>query len=253
MSPTRCATLDDVVNGLAALEQRFGREHDRRAIFATLYGIVSAEIRERVAAGFFHDNAWVHRYAVTFANLYFHALECDDAGRSAEVPKAWRLCFDAARLDRGLVLQHMLLGINAHVNNDLPLALATITIDPDRDARYRDHSAVNGVLSAVTERATERISALYAPGLRQLDDGAGALDEVLSLFSLDVARESAWEGAVSLTNARNDGERRLVTTLIGSRAAVLARLLRSPSLAPSLVDVCVRLEQGVPLNALFRV
>src|SRR3954466_11418240 len=109
--------LDDVVAGLALREQRFREAGDRRAVFATLYGIVSAEIRAQVAAGAFHDNAWVHRYAVTFANFYRQALDDYDAGRP--VAKAWRLCFDTARAGSGLVLQDMLLGINAHVNNDL--------------------------------------------------------------------------------------------------------------------------------------
>ena len=43
------ATLDEVVAALAALEQRFRSRGDRRAVFATLYGVVSAEMRDRVA------------------------------------------------------------------------------------------------------------------------------------------------------------------------------------------------------------
>jgi Tfp pilus assembly PilM family ATPase len=84
--------------------------------------------------------------------------------RGRRRPRAWRLCFDAAISGRSLVLQDMLLGVNAHVNNDLPLALDRVSIDPDRDARRRDHEAVNAVLASVTERATERLAALYAAG-----------------------------------------------------------------------------------------
>jgi hypothetical protein len=237
-------TLDDVVDGFSRLEPAFRQQHDRRAIFLTLYGVVSSEMRERVASGAFADNAWVHRYAVAFANLYRTALEDYDAGRRAAVPKAWRLCFDTARRADGLVLQDMLLGINAHVNNDLPLALRTVSIDPDREARYRDHAAVNAVLGGVTERATQRLAGLYAPGFTSLDECAGQLDEMLSAFSLEVARESAWEGAVSLTNARTGGERNLVETLIGSRAAVVARLLLASTLDPAVRDICRRLEAG---------
>ena len=168
---------------------------DRRAIFLTLYGVVSSEMRARVRRGAFEDNAWVERYTVAFANLYREALESYEAGRLDSVPKAWRLCFDAAASGTGLVLQDMLLGVNAHVNHDLPLALSSISIEPDHALRYRDHAAVNGVLAAVTERATERLAALYAPGLPALDDCAGPVDEIVSAFSLEVARESAWEGA----------------------------------------------------------
>jgi hypothetical protein len=235
-------TLDDIVDGLAEREQRFRQAGDRRAVFATLYGIVSAEIRARIAAGAFIDNAWVHRYAVTFANFYRQALDDYDAGRP--VAKAWRLCFDAARGRQGLVLQDMLLGINAHVNNDLPQALHVVTIDPNRDARYRDHAAVNAVLGSVTELATTRLAALYAPGFTSLDECAGRLDEILSAFSLQVARESAWEGAVALANARVAAESTLVTTMIGARAGVVARLLLAPTADPILMTACRRLEAG---------
>jgi hypothetical protein len=250
--PGPCRTLDEVVARLAAIEEQCQRQGDARSVFATLYGVVSSEIRRRVSEGFFHDNEWVRLYAVTFANLYFDAFDRAEGGRLAEVPKAWRLCFDAAASGRTLVLQNLLLGVNAHVNNDLPLALTRISIDPDRDARYRDHAAVNEVLGAVTERATERITALYAPGIRQLDEAAGELDELMGQFSLQVGRDNAWEAAVSLSNARSDMERRLVSTMTSSRAALMARLLRAASLSPTLIAACRQLERGVALETFFK-
>jgi hypothetical protein len=237
-------TLDDVVNGLGALEARLRATGDRRAIFLTLYGVVSAEMRDRVETRSFEDNDWVRRYAVAFGNLYREAQEAYDAGSLQNLAKAWRLCFDAAKAGTGLVLTDMLLGVNAHVNHDLPYALNGISIEPDRQKRYRDHSAVNAVLGSVVERATRRIATLYAPGLAGLDRAAGDIDEMLSAFSLEVARESAWESAVSLANARGDGERHRVMSLIGIRAATVARLLRTPSLNPPLIAACRHLERG---------
>ena len=237
-------TLDEVVNGFGDWEQRFRHAGDRRAIFLTLYGIVSSEMRVRVAAGAFADNAWVHRYAVAFANMYRQALDDYEAGRLAAVPKAWRLCFDSARSGAGVVLQDMLLGINAHVNNDLAQALNTVGIGPDRASRYADHVRVNDVLGGVTERATNRLAALYAPGFTSLDECAGHLDEILSAFSLQVARENAWEGAVALANARDAFERRLAGGMVSARAAVMAKLLLAPSLDPVAMAACRRLEAG---------
>lgn len=242
---TAYATLDDVVADLAALEARFRARQDRRCIFVTLYSVVSAEMRDRVARGAFADSAWVHRYAVTFAGLYREALDAWEQGRTAAVPRAWRLAFEGAAAGSGLVLQDMLLGVNAHVNHDLPAALERVSIDPDRRRRRLDHDAVNAVLAGVTERATERIAALYAPGLTGLDACAGELDELLSLFSLEIARDSAWESAVSLVNARDGLERALAARLIGSRAAVMGRLLLAPSRSQAFMAACRRLEQGL--------
>ena len=61
---------------------------------------------------------------------------------------------------------------------------------------------------------------------------AGEVDEIATAFSLEVARESAWESAVALANARSDVERKRVERLIGARASVLSRLLLGPVAEP---------------------
>jgi Family of unknown function (DUF5995) len=247
---TRFQTLNEVVTGLAEWEEEFRSRNDRRCVFLTLYGTVSAEMRDRVSRRAFEDPDWVHRYAVAFANFYRQALEDFEAGSLSKVPMSWRISFETARDGRGLVLQDVLLGVNAHVNNDLPYALREVSIDPDRHARYRDHSAVNAVLGAVTERAILRLASLYAPGLAGMDECAGEVDEIATAFSLEVARESAWESAVALANARGDDERKRVERLIGSRASVLGRLLLAPSLSPTTRAVCRKVESGTGWLAL---
>jgi hypothetical protein len=77
-----------------------------------------------------------------------------------------------------------------------------------------------------------------------MDDCAGQLDELVSAFSLDVARDSAWEAAVSLANARSSVERALITALVQSRAAVMARLLLASTCNPAVFAACASLERG---------
>jgi hypothetical protein len=122
-------SMDDVVDGLARLEAELRSRQDRRAIFVTLYGVVSAAMREEIAAGRFEDPTWVHRYAVAFANLYREAFERYEAGGREDVPKAWRVAFEAADTGKTLVLQDLRLGVNAHVNHDLPYALTGVSIE----------------------------------------------------------------------------------------------------------------------------
>src|SRR5262245_11250346 len=200
-------TLDDVVNGLAALEGQFTAAGDRRCVFATVYGMMSREMRRRIARGFFLDNAWVTRYLVAFANRYHQALVAAEAGEWARIPRSWRVAFDTARSGSALALQDLLLGINAHVNHDLALGLAEVGIDPDRAERHRDHTSVNQILEAITDVVQTRVCDAYAPGLASLDRAAGSLDELAANFSMVVARESAWETAVALANARDQLER----------------------------------------------
>ena len=60
------------------------------------------------------------------------------------------------------------------------------------------------------------------------------------------------ESAVSLTNARSPIEQRLVSKLIGSRAAVMARLLLAPTASPAFMRACHRLEQRTDILSLMR-
>ena len=224
-------TVADVVQGIGQLESALRARRDRRAVFATAYLAISLEIQARLSSGFFLDNDWVARYMVAFADLYRGAWVCYTGGLRQSVPKAWRLSFDTSAAGRGLVTQDLLLGLNAHINYDLPLALLSVSIDPDREARHADHTAVNLALREATDPLQLRIAQYYAPLLRLLDAAARRLDEDVSNFSMEKARQASWLAAVSLANARDEAERLALRAGLDDRAAVLAHLVLKPNLA----------------------
>jgi hypothetical protein len=239
---TRFITLEDVVSAITELEARHAARRDRRGVFATVYALMSQEMKRRIEDGAFRDSDWVRRYTIAFANLYRAAHDDFESGRA--VPKAWTIAFETARGGVALVTQDLLLGINAHINHDLALALDEVSIEPDRDARRADHSAVNEVLQALTEEVGHRVSDLYARGLAGVDACAGTLDEAVSNFSLAVARAGAWESAVALANARADIERRTIRRMLDLRSAAMARLILAPNLNPVLLAKCRLVEQS---------
>ena len=65
---------------------------------------------------------WFFREDALFANTYFRTVKRWERGEA--VPPAWRIAFETA--DEGEVLgsQDMLLGINAHVQSDMPFVIA---------------------------------------------------------------------------------------------------------------------------------
>ena len=133
----RWVTTEDVLLGLSTLESSFVTQRDKRGIFATVYTVMTRELAAQVERGEFENPDWIRMYIPAFADLYRQALLAYDADPDS-APKPWRIAFDAARTD-SLFIQDVFLGINAHVNSDLPLALRAVTIDPDRESRYRDH------------------------------------------------------------------------------------------------------------------
>ncbi|HEX2913565.1 MAG TPA: DUF5995 family protein [Chloroflexia bacterium] len=218
-------SIDEAIENFCALEYFFYTHHDRRAVFITAYLAITRELKLKVSQGFFQDNEWVRRYGIAFANLYRVALLAYEQGNLAAVPKAWVIAFDTAKNNRGLVMQDLVLGINAHINHDLPLALNEVGIDPERDKRYQDHTAVNQMLGAATQLMKDRVCAMYAPALSVLDHVLNPADDAFASFSVDKARESAWVDAVALANAANEAEKQAVKAHLDDNSAVLANLV----------------------------
>ncbi len=237
-------TVDEVVAGLEGIEAHCWPRRDRRGVFATAYLHITRAIRQEVAAGGFHDASWVARYLVCFGNLYRLALLRYERGEKA-VPKAWRMSFNAAQDRNAFVIQHLLLGINAHINHDLALALVEVGIDPERERRYADHTRVNEVLEIATATMKSEVSRRYAPLLSRLDRLGGRLDDDATNFSIPRAREHAWTFALALTSCTSEAETRRLQQALDTQAAVLARLiLASPTRHPIVVQT-VRVAKKV--------
>lgn len=240
-------TIQDVLDGLAALEEALLARRDRRGVFVSGYLQITRELKRRTETGGFRDPAWVGRYLIAFANLYRQALVDYEEARRDLVPKAWQLAFDTSAAGAGLVIQDLMLGINAHINHDLPFALDSVGIDPDRSERYDDHTAVNLALRDAIEPLQERIAALYASGLGVLDHLLGNLDETLTGFSLTVAREQAWHHGAQLADADGEAQRTRLVTTIDRHATLVARLILRPNLPfPWLTDALRTIEQLKP-------
>lgn len=239
-------TLDDVLASFARLQEFFYHRHDRRAVFATAYLNVTSSIKSLVLAKGFRYSDWVGRYAVASANLYRAALVAYEKGDSASVPRSWKLAFDSARNNEALAIQDLLLGINAHVNHDLPFALAAVSIHPDRAGRLEDHTAVNQLLRASAGRLEDGIQAMYAPGLHLLGRAFHPIVTDLTPFDLTEASELSWDNAVSLVDARSGGESASIARRIDEHSGVLARLVLAPTARRLVLDSLRRIESVAP-------
>ncbi len=233
--PAMLTSTSDVSTWLRTLEQQFLSARDRRGVFVTAYLTITEALESQCDAGGFHDPAWVREYLIAFAALYRDALrqdalarESDDDVLARNVPKSWRVAFDAAYAGRGWVIQHLMLGVNAHINHDLALALLTAGIAQDRATRYADHTAVNQVLERSTLQLKTEVAIKWAPVLQRLDQAAGTLDDEVTVFSISKARDHAWAMAVAIDATRGTPGESLLRAALNDQAAVLARLILAP-------------------------
>lgn len=212
---------NDVLRGLRVLEQAFADAGDRRAVFATAYVCMTEAIEAELQADAYEDPGFIDDLTVVFAEYYRRALYDLDHGR--EAPACWRQAIDEGASGRSLVIQDLLLGMIAHIDHDLPLALADVTQHRWRASCQRDYARVLCAVSQSINVVQDRIAARYAPGLCVLDHSAGRVDEWVTFLMIRLHRERAWRVAMSLVD--HPQRRAHVATRLDADAVALGQQL----------------------------
>jgi hypothetical protein len=208
--------LDDTIDELrtVALEAVDGSGY-----FPAMYARVTDRIRSATADGRFGDREGMVRFAQAFASWYLRPMSGD-----GPVPRCWQATRDVAGDRRLLIVQHLLLGINAHVNHDLPQVVVELAGEHGDLGRMRhDFDAVNDVLAETMPdvlrdlgRASRWVNLVAARGGSRLFD-----------FSLETARAQAWRSAERLDLLGADGRSADVAEL-DRLVSVLAYLVAHP-------------------------
>jgi Family of unknown function (DUF5995) len=169
---------------------------DSVAWFNKLYLAVTRAVHGKLAEATFADPRFLARLDVVFANLYFRAL---DAGKDA--PRAWAPLVQCRRRKGIAPIQFALAGMNAHINYDLPAALAQtcreLGVDLFRARRQRrDYESVNTIL----ERSEAKVKRWFATDFVGVVDVAlGDVDDRIAMWKVTRARDAAWANAQTLT------------------------------------------------------
>jgi hypothetical protein len=162
--------------------------------FTMLYRAVTEQILKDVKANAWADPAWLTELDVKFASLYFDAIRFWLTDREL-TPRAWTPLFEARHRPGIAEIQYELAGMNAHINRDLPVAVFQTCLErgvpPVKgSAQHRDYLRVNELLARV-EAAMKQTRGLLDDLVKRLD----TLDDVLAMWSVSKARDSAWVNA----------------------------------------------------------
>jgi hypothetical protein len=202
LTETPYHTVAAAEKSLRALEALFRRGKDNRGLFVIAYAEMTTRIKYALLdrPSPFNEPAWVTEYLLAFANLYREALHGFVTG--AIIPAAWRIAFERAADDRGVIsLQHLLLGINAHIGHDLPLSLQQVGLGQGetQQRRYADHLRVNEILKAATDSIQDKVTRFHlSQGFSLLEKIIGPFDEELTNYFFERQRTRAWYNGLHL-------------------------------------------------------
>lgn len=200
----------DKVTQLAEVKERIGeildyfrQRESPLGYFAALYTKVAAAIESGVEKKEFDDNERLAKLDVNFVNYYIHAMNCAVAAEPA--PAHWQLAIDAAKKPEALVLEHLFLAMNAHINYDLSNAVND-SVEPEEMIGFKpDFMRVNQILFSLLDNVQEDVARFVQPLQWYLRFGQKFDDHVIS-FIMKQMRTDAFGFACMLSLCQDEAQ-----------------------------------------------
>jgi len=215
----RCVTLV-----IRAMEQRYktlGRQCDHDAVFALNYLRTTEVFVETLDEVNYNDRAAVVREDALFAEYYFRAYDAYHTGKG-NVPPVWQIAFDAAQNRSVSGAGNIALGINAHIQRDLPFVLYELYLQ-GHPVSYEDHTRVNDFLQQVNP--LKELAEKFDPTIDD-QDVPGEEDDAARFQTIVEWREGAFRNYERLRNAKTDVERAQVAAEIEAFSGQTAQVLQ---------------------------
>jgi len=234
----RDSCLKATLKELARIADGTARSCSHDAVFARAYLRMTQTYGwSREIPGYYQDVPFANHQDAVFAKYYTDAYYAYQSGDRASVPEAWRIAFNASRDKQVSGTGSLLLGMNAHINRDLPYVLAAVgLVAPDGSSRKPDYDAVEKWLYTATEPLLAEFAARFDPTADDGNDPLGLSN--FALFQLVSGwREAAWRNAEALVSAPTAEARAKVAASIEAEATEGAKtLLATQSYTPPLTS-----------------
>lgn len=235
-------SIIEVIQQLDSIIADCRKTSSRLGYFACLYRNMTIAVQSGIETHLFEDGPRMEKLDVCFANRYLAAYNAYTSGQKPTA--AWQKAFDAAASNQFIVLQHLLLGINAHINLDLGIAAAEISKGGDIQALANDFNKINDIISNLSGEVQKDLESISWPmkflnNIRQ--------EKAVINFSITIARKAAWTNALALSAIPVNQQENYIVTL-DTQIAAIAQKIISPGFFVSLLLRSIRLFENANIN-----
>lgn len=227
------ATIDEVIDRLETIIAESTATRDRIGYFAALYHKVTVRVKQGILTNEFEDGARMEKLDVLFANRYLAAVQ--QFRNKEQTSGSWQTAFDASRKKRVLVLQHLLLGMNAHINFDLGIAAVETAGANDIRSIRADFNSINNIIGSLIFEVMNELNRVSP--LLSLFGFHATNESILIQFSIANARDGAWSFAEDLRS--KTGQPADYTQCIIARDASIQKLGQSLVRPKGLIRITV--------------
>jgi hypothetical protein len=234
-------TIDEVLVQLEDIITEAEKTNSTMGYFAVLYHKVTLKVKEGIENNFFDDGPRMEKLDIIFAQRYLDAF--NSWKNKTTATQAWKYTFDWGAENRIIVLQHLLLGMNAHINLDLGIAAAQISQNSNINHLKNDFDKINEILASLVIEVENNLSKIW-PMLKRILKWTNKVDDFLVEFSMELARDGAWKFAKTLSAESPETAKDLINTR-DSKVSKKARIVTQPGIIAGILLRIVRFgEKG---------
>ncbi|WP_103070057.1 DUF5995 family protein [Aquimarina sediminis] len=238
-------TIDDVIAVLDDIIAESKTNNDPLGYFAALYKKVTIKVKEGIEDNFFADGPRMERLDVIFASRYIDAYFAYQENKAVTI--SWKKAFDLSKRYWPIVLQHLLIGMNAHINLDLGIAAAEVSKGNNIEDLKGDFDKINDILSSLVKDVENDLAEIW-PTLKKILKLTRKVDNFLIDFSMELARDGAWKFAKEIAGTPKS-ETEILIKNRDNKVGEKANIITDPGLIARIILIIIRLgERGTVLD-----
>ncbi|MBL7878498.1 MAG: hypothetical protein JNN23_01350 [Chryseobacterium gambrini] len=234
-------TIEEVLKKLDAIIIWAKENQSPVGYFACTYRIMTAQVLKGIQQKKFEDNARMTLLDIAFATRYLEAWEAYSKGQKCT--NSWFLAFEAAKNKNLLILQHIFLGMNAHINLDLGISAASIMPYRKINPLKKDFENINNVIASINQKVQDSLNKICYP-VELIDKLSNGKDNVVLDFAISKARDTSWATAVIASNTPNFLRENMIGIVDYAAAKVATQILNPKILTPSLLKELKKCESN---------
>ena len=231
--------IQDVVNQLAQIIEQCEATKNKAGFFAALYKRMTVAVMNGIRSNQFEDGIRMEKLDMIFAQRYLDAYRAYSSKQPCS--HSWQFAFDCCADNSLIVLQHLLLGINTHINLDLAIAAAEATPGNSIHSLQKDFNHINSLISSLIDDIEECLCEIWIP-MRMLMKITNGKQMAVLNFSIDKARQASWASAVLLANM-NANQKSIYIQQMDGFVKILCTKIKSPDIATHFMLEAIRITE----------
>ena len=241
-------SLNEVISQLDSIIEESISTNSRAGYFASLYKRMTVAVKNGIDSGMFENGQRMEKLDVNFANRYFEAYEAWK--KNEPTTESWKIAFECTGKSRLVVLQHLLLGINAHINLDLGLSAAKTSPGIEIESMRNDFEKVNNVIGTLVNKVQGELSDICWP-MKFIENVSNQKDDAVINFSIKTARQFAWTVAITAAQM-NESQTNDYLKIIDKQIAIVAKNISNPGFFFSFIQMLIKIAEDKGVSSVIK-